>query len=158
MPFSEAHYISPLIIKDKAKHIAKYQDQNYYATLWTSFLMGTSNVKSSVSTSETTLEITITIEVEDGPIKILFDHVPSVSLLFWPDQATARINRLRLWPLQDIVQNIVDKGCQLVPRSSPKGDVHSEWRISFSCPEVSLAQLCSTEQKQAYYFFKILYY
>ena len=46
----------------------------------------------------------------------------------------------------------------MVPRSSPGGDVHSEWRLSFSGSESILAQLRSEEQQQAYYFFKMFFY
>ena len=108
----------------------------------------------STSQSETT--------VEDKLDWVLFresvDKVPSVRLHFWPQQATTWITRCRLWPPQDTIQSIVDKGCQLVPRSSPGGDVHSEWRLSFSGPEAILAQLRTKGQQQAYYFFKAFFY
>ena len=91
-------------------------------------------------------------------LDVSVDHVPSVRLNFWPQQATDWITRSRCWPLQDDIQRIVDDGCQAVPRSSPGGDSKSEWRISFSIPEVSLAKLRSQDQQLAYYFFKIIFY
>ena len=86
------------------------------------------------------------------------DCVPAVHLHFWPHEAVTWITRHRLWPPQDIIQSIVDKGCQLIPRSSPDGDIHSEWRLSFSNPEATLAQHRSKEQQQAYYLFKMFCY
>ena len=86
------------------------------------------------------------------------DFVPAIHLHFWPHQAVTWITRHRLWPSHDCVQSLVRKGCQVVPRSSPGGDVHSEWRLSFSGPEAVLAQLRSKEQQQVYYFFKIFFY
>ena len=86
------------------------------------------------------------------------DRVPSVRLHFWPYQATTWITRCRLWPPQDTIQSIVDKGCQLVPRSSPGDDVNSEWRLSFSGPEEILAELRTKGQQLAYYFFKAFFY
>ena len=86
------------------------------------------------------------------------DHVPALKLSFWPLQAQEWIDRNRKWPSADIVQSIVDKGCQIVPRSSPGGDIHSECRLSFSNPEAELAKLRSKDQQRAYYYFKILFY
>ena len=86
------------------------------------------------------------------------DYVPAVDLLFWPRQASHWIIRGRVWPPHDTIQSIVDEGCQVVPRTSPGGDIHSEWRLSFSRPEAALAKLRSKEQQQAYYFFKMFFY
>ena len=86
------------------------------------------------------------------------DHVPALKLSFWPLDAQEWINRNRKWPSADIVQSIVDKGCQIVPRSSPGGDIHSECRLSFSNPEAELAKLRSKDQQRAYYYFKMLFY
>ena len=115
------------------------------------------NTQSSASNTETTKEIKTKYGIPGDFRHLSIDLVPAVRLLFWPRQATAWITRNRLWPPQDTIQSIVDKGCQLVPRSSPGGDVHSEWRLSFSGPEAILAQLRSKKQKQAYYFFKIFF-
>ena len=85
------------------------------------------------------------------------DHVPAFKLLFWPCEAQEWIDRDRKWPSADIVQSIVDKGCQIVPRSSPGGDIHSECRLSFSIPEAELAKLQSKDQQRSYYYFKVLF-
>ena len=112
------------------------------------------------SITETTAEVILDIKDKDDNLFCHFsmDNVPSIQLLFWPEQAEAWIARARLWLPHMTMQSIVVKGCQLVPRSSPGGDKNSEWRISFSGPEAILAQHCSKEQRRAYYFFKILFY
>ena len=109
----------------------------------------------SDSKTETTHEMVYSVW---GFFHLSIDKVPAVRLHFWPQQAATWITRCRLWPPQDTIQSIVDKGCNVVPRSSPGGDVHSEWRLSFSLPEAILAQLHTEEQKRAYYFFKIFFY
>ena len=107
--------------------------------------------------TETTVEIS---HRDDRPrsIDVSMDLVFAVCLCFWPHDAAAWSNRPRLWPPQDTVQSIITTGCHLVPRSSPGGDVHSEWRLSFSIPEATLAQLRSKGQQEAYFFFKMLFY
>ena len=86
------------------------------------------------------------------------DLVPAVNLHFWPWQAATWIIRDRVWPPHVTIQNIADKGCQIVPRSSPDGDVHTEWRLSFSRAEAILAKLRNKNQQRAYCFFKIFFY
>ena len=146
-------YINPLIIRDGCKanaeqitsDIASYQDR----------FCPNFKVKSSGSTTETTVEV----KVDDIPlIHMSTDFVPAVHLPFWPHQASSWITRRHLWPPQDTIQSIVDKGCQVVPRSSPGGDANSEWRLSFSGPEAILAQERTQDQQRAYYFFKMFFY
>ena len=134
-------YISPMLIKDDAM---KYADTGHPL----GFL-------SSISKTETTLESVYDVL---GLFHMSFDDVPAARLQFWPRHAAAWITRCRLWPPQNTIQSIADEGCNVVPRSSPGGDVQSEWRLSFSLPEASLAQLRTEEQKRAYYFFKIFFY
>ena len=115
---------------------------------------------SALKVTETTTEINVDIRSRDGSVFISasLDSVHSVGLGFWPHQCSSWINRPRLFPPQEIIQRIVNNGCQLVPRSSPGGDADAEWRFSFSGPEAVLAQLRSKEQKCSYYFFKVLFY
>ena len=159
--FTEAQYISPRIVKDNVRKLVHYsQRANDSGSYLASLIMGSCSIRGTDSKSETTAEVTISIKAPDGSpiVRGSVDHVPAVRLLFWPHEAAGWVIRTRIWPPQDIIQSIVDKGCQLVPRSSPGGDIHSEWRLSFSGPEAVLAQLRSKEQQQAYYFFKILFY
>ena len=134
-------YISPMLIKD--------DEMNRAACL------GPLGFMCSESKTETTREAVYDVL---GVFHMNIDDVPAVRLQFWPQQAATWITRCRLWPPQDTIQSIADEGCNVVPRSSPGGDVHSEWRLSFSLPETSLAQLRTEEQKRAYYFFKIFFY
>ena len=67
--------------------------------------------------TETTVELTQTF-VGAMSFRMSYDSVPAV----WPREAEAWITWCRLWPLQDTIHNIVDKGCKAVPRSSPGGD------------------------------------
>ena len=152
-------YISPLFVKDHGIRNIVVGPLKHY----TDELTGdTIYVNTSASKTETTVETRFDPDSSmDVSIRchVNTDSVPSVKLLFWPHQAAAWITRRRhWWPPQNIIQSIADEGCQLVPRSSPGGDVHSEWRFSFSSPEAVLAQLRSKKLQHAYYFFKMFFY
>ena len=110
--------------------------------------------------TETTAEQNIYLKEADDSliVHVSLDQVPSLRLNFWSQQATDWIKRSRLWPPQNDIQRIVDDGCQVVPCSSSGGNCSSEWRLSFSIPEVSLAKLRSQDQQRVYYFFKIIFY
>ena len=149
-------YISPLVIredwKDVNDHLSVSDMYNYINGL---FDVDFSYPKGNNSLTEATAALEFSLW--EGSV-ISFDFVPAVHLPLWPCQASNWIIRYRVWPPQDTIQSIVDKGCQVVPRTSPGGDVHSEWRLSFSRPEATLANLCSREQEEIYYFFKMFFY
>ena len=141
-------YISPFMIKDHMVNEASEMNLNLL------------NTQRSSSKTETTIQLKLDhkfYSTNDCFLHTSIDFVPAVRLLFLPDQATTWITRQCLWPQQDTIQSIVDKGCHVVPRSSPGGDGHSEWRLSFSGPEAILAQFRSKEQQQAYYFVKMFF-
>ena len=145
-----AHYISPRFIKNSSEtYINMFKMIRKYSK------------KCSYRQTEATMEMKAERESLDGST-IFFtseDIVPAGELRFWPHQAANWITRCRRWwPQQDTIQNIVNRGCQVVLRSSPHGDPNSEWRLSFSRPEAILAQLRSKKQKQAYYFLKMFFY
>ena len=150
-------YISPLVMKNTWKAvIEKVKSVNSFLRL-AGCPIHHSDAFSS-SDTETTWEVKLDTKTIDN-FSSSIDYVEAVRLLFWPNQAEAWITRRRRWwPQQDTIQSIKEKGCQVVPRSSPGGDVHSEFRLSFSGPEASLAQLRSKKQQQAYYFFKMFFY
>ena len=142
-------YISPLVMKNSYKDTwereAPFLPEKF------------KSVKDhrSASSTETTVEENVQLPNDSCS----FDYVPAIRLHFWPHEAAAWITRRRRWwPQKDIINKIAVIGCQVVPRSSPNGDPHSEWRLSFSIPEAFLAQLRSLRQQQAYYFFKMFYY
>ena len=152
-------YVSPLVIKDTWKdlsdHAPMHDWYNDICHLYGMESLDLPEPKINHSTTATTLAG----EFRDKVGTVLScDYVPAVHLSFWPGQASNWIIRYRVWPPLDIIQSIVDKGCQIVPRTSEGGDVHSEWRLSFSRPEATLANLRSRRQKQAYYFVKVFFY
>ena len=152
-------YFSPLIVKNFFSYeplLSRLLDI-YLAEL----LGDVINTKTVSSSTETTIEVKLDYNwncINGSIMHFSMDIVPAGNLLFWPNQAATWITRQRIWPQQDTIQRIVDKGCHVVPRSSPGGDVHTEWRLSFSGPEAILAQMRSKEQQQAYYFFKMFFY
>ena len=161
-------YISPLVIRATSKVVNDHVDVsdflNYMRDIYGLDSADGPNHKRNVSLTETTaaeewfVSQQNTCHLRVPQYVMSADIVPAVHLPFWPPQASDWITRYRLWPPHDTIQSIVDEGCQLVPRTSPGGDVHSEWRLSFSRPEATLANLRSMEQKHAYYFFKMFFY
>ena len=156
-PFNELEYISPFLLK------AEILDSNVLrdvASDFKSLCMGIINIEYSHVRTETTAEINFGFRTKGSTLffQLSIDFVLAGRLLFWPHQAAAWRNRPRLWPPRDTLQSIVDKGCQLVPCSSPEDNVHNEWWLSFSGAEAILAQLRSKKQQLDYYFFKILFY
>ena len=141
------HYVSPLFCK-------KFLESRCNMLKMTALLRKAHNQQ-----TETTIEMRGKHESGSTTFFTSFDFVPAGELLFWPHQAANWITRCRRWwRQQDIIQHIANLGCQVVPCSSPHGDPHSEWRLSFSRPEAILAQLRSKKQKQAYYFLKMFFY
>ena len=143
---SGSSYISPLLTKNLTLKVSRPEPTD-------ETLPRFMNV--SASKTETTVEEQFDLS---GLLRISVDLVPAIHLQFWPHQAASWITRCRLWPLQDTIKSIVEKGCQVVPRSSPGGDVNTEWRLSFSRPEAILAQLRTKDQQRDYYFFKMFFY
>ena len=156
-------YISPLIIREGVKAMfVRAANADPRACFMHDLVQSLCNLKERESKTETTLEVNIDMHhkiTNESICHYSTDIVPAVHLNFWPHQAANWITRRRLWwPLQGTIQSVVNKGCQLVPRSSPGGDVHSEWRLSFSGAEAILSQLRSKKQQEAYYFFKMFFY
>ena len=160
-PHPVTKYISPTIMKDNMNKLVDAINP-VYMQLFGSFFLGRPIIVTPAETAntETTAEQNMYFKEADGSLILhaSIDQVPSVRLYFWPKQATEWLNRNRCWPPQDVIQRILKNGCQVVPRSSPGGDSDSEWRLSFSIPEESLAKLRSLDQQRSYYFFKIIFY
>ena len=153
-------YISPLVMRDLFKLCC---DQNlaYESGLMRRLnnFANMADAKIENSTTATTMEQQIQFpKLFSWLPSWSIDGVPAVNLHFWPWQAANWIVRDRVWPPHVTIQDIVEKGCQIVPRSSPDGDIHREWRLSFSRPEAILAQLRNKNQQRAYCFFKIFFY
>ena len=67
-----------------------------------------------------------------------YDVVPAIKFSGWPNCSQDWITRKRVWPPQDLVEEIIQEGFHIVPKTSPHGDEELEWRISFSKAEVKL--------------------
>ena len=141
-----SQYINPLLMKDVCYIDRELSSVHLYSDMYKKII--------NIEKTETTVEQIALL----GFSRMSSDHVPAIRLDFWPCQAENWIMRCRLWPPQATIENIVEKGCQVVPRSSLGGDVSTEWRLSFSGPEAILAQLRTKEQQQSYYFFKMFFY
>ena len=157
----QTRYINPMIMKNNMNKLVD-EINPVYMQMVGNLILGRPIIVDRVETAntETTAEQNIYFKEADGSliVHVSIDQVPSVRLNFWPQQAANWITRSRCWPLQDDIQGLVANGCQVVPRSSPGGDINSEWRLSFSIPEVTLAKLRSLDQQRAYYLFKIIFY
>ena len=158
-------YVSPLVIRDTVKDTFDHVPvSDHVAHMFgmdsVQFPFPRTNFSTTATTVAGEMSTTVAGELPAGALfpVISNDWVPAVHLSCWPGQASNWIIRYRVWPPHDIIQSIVDRGCQIVPRTSQGGDVHSEWRLSFSRPEAALANLRSRRQKQAYYFVKVFFY
>ena len=161
-------YISPLVIKDTFEYVYDHLPLsdlfNFVHDLFGMDSEFFPDRKMNHSLTETTAAVEMEIVSQEDVARGVLQHVlsadfvPAVHLSFWPPQASDWVSRYRVWPPHDTIQSIVDEGCQVVPRTSPGGDVHSEWRLSFSRPEATLAKLRSKEQQETYYFFKVFFY
>lgn len=78
------------------------------------------------------------------------DIVMSISCEGWPSCAQEWITRERLWPDEHSVEEIVQGGFHIVPKSSADGD----FRLSFSCAETRLIQTTSPLQHKVMRAFK----
>ena len=159
------HYISPLVVRDyfvnSRLRLLMTDVTKQMRDLLCLDLHVSVNEKKIFPTETTAASETVMSGVRDLglPVSVMSDDmVPAINLSFWPHQASDWISRYRVWPPHDTIQSIVEKGCQVVPRTSPGGDVHSEWRLSFSRPEATLAKMRSREQQETYYFFKMFFY
>ena len=162
------HYISPLAIRNNWKcindQISSPSNTSDICNRMRDLLGLDSAFAPDVKINNSLTETTAAWEiVPQGMFRSLlgvgsYDWVPAVDLAFWPRQASDWIIRSRVCPPHDTIQSIVHEGCHVVPRTSPGGDVHSEWRLSFSHPEATLAKMRSREQQETYYFFKIFFY
>lgn len=143
--------------------VFKFSDSSKFINKAISLMYNVSPNEIDVSGREintaTTNEITIIASVRGKTLcQCSIDHVPALRLEFWPSQAAAWITRARRWPQQTIVEQIVGRGCHLVPRSSEGGDAHSEWRYSFSKAEVIITKLRTAQQQLVYFLFKLYFY
>lgn len=83
------------------------------------------------------VQIDETYEDEEDPF-LSYDLVPAIKFSGWPKCSQQWVERKRAWPPQALVEEIVQEGFHLVPKTSLQGDEELEWRMSFSKAEVKL--------------------
>ena len=89
------------------------------------------------------------------------DYVDYYSCSSWPPIAQRWIDRERQsrWPSNELIQEIVSKGCRIVHKSHPSTcstDSDGEFRFSFSVAERILFGAMSVDQKKCFIAFKAL--
>lgn len=99
--------------------------------------------------------VNVTVFSREGGGTML-DMALCLSLPSWPTVASEWISRHRLsgWPSQELVSEIVNEGCSLVPVSPLRSQTGLEWRTSFSLAEKKLAQSLNDCQKACYLIVK----
>lgn len=105
--------------------------------------------------------------------KFYIDHVPAVKCSTWPSAAWEFTVRERPsgWPPKNVIQEIVAKGCHVVPKSTKptpqtklkqafhcylNTDDYIDWRLSFSLAEKILVSNLNSTQVKCYMLLKIL--
>ena len=86
-----------------------------------------------------------------------FDVAMAVHCRRWPHAASDFFQRASAWSDQ-LMNEIHQQGVDIVPKPSPGGNPHTEWRWSFSRVETTLFQQFSTEQKLIYMTVKMMFY
>jgi hypothetical protein len=86
-----------------------------------------------------------------------FDSVTALYCPSWPSQKWIERQRSHAWPTTAIVQDIVKRGCHVVPVAHPTSSAPEiEWRYSFSLAELILANKISYYTRKTYIMFKLL--
>ncbi|XP_062593383.1 uncharacterized protein LOC134254859 [Saccostrea cucullata] len=92
-----------------------------------------------------------------GPCgEIEYDAAHSFVSDFWPPVAYSWIKRCQVWPLSNIVNDIVEDGCHFVTIGHKQGNHRdNEWRISFSVAEQRLVRSMDHNQFLIYGLLKL---
>ena len=83
----------------------------------------------------------------------------AVTCLSWPKEAADWKTRQRAygWPDQDLLENVVNGGCHLVPFQSTSSSQDSTvFRLSFACAEVALVYTWTPIQKHIYHVLRLI--
>ncbi|KAJ8317542.1 hypothetical protein KUTeg_005446 [Tegillarca granosa] len=87
-----------------------------------------------------------------------YDSMVCLQCGIWPFEANEWIQRRRIknWPKQELVKEIAEEGCHLVPIGNPLSEEsHMEWRISFSLAEKRLIHSMNHTQILCYGLLKL---
>jgi len=87
------------------------------------------------------------------------DRVVAIKCEGWPKISKEWATRMRRnWPPRNLVDKVYSGGFALVGKpSSASGDVHKEWRLSFSTAEMTLIQSFNDCQSKVYYLLRSIY-
>ena len=88
------------------------------------------------------------------------DRVPAITVEDWPWIAREWVSRCRAWPPVLIVNDIVTKGCHIVPKpcTGQKVNYLLDWRWSFSQAEMMIANARTKEMDLSYLLIKSIFY
>lgn len=91
-------------------------------------------------------------------IRVSCDLVLSIFHKSWPKEAEEWIYRSRnLWPSKDVIRQIAEAGCHLVPKSHPCDPLDKTvFRYSFSIAEIKLIHTWSPAQKCVYHILRLI--
>ena len=89
-----------------------------------------------------------------------FDFVPAITVEDWPAIADEWQKRFRQWPPMSLVEEIVMKGCHIVPKPylGQERNELLDWRWSFSLAETILASNRTKEMDVSYFVLKSIFY
>ena len=88
------------------------------------------------------------------------DQVPTVAVEDWPDIAREWKDRCRAWPSRQVIEEIVARGCHIVPKpfyGQERNEI-LDWRWSFSFAEMMLANTRTNEMDLSYLVLKSMFY
>ncbi|XP_078064839.1 nucleotidyltransferase MB21D2-like [Mustelus asterias] len=97
----------------------------------------------------------VTVILDVGRSRLLYDVVPVVSFKGWPAVAQNWLMENHFWDGK-ITEEEVISGFYLVPACSCAGNRENEWRLAFSRSEVQLKKCLSAPLIQAYQAYKAL--
>ncbi|KAL4224807.1 hypothetical protein ACF0H5_015503 [Mactra antiquata] len=85
------------------------------------------------------------------------DYVVALPCPRWPEEAADWITRTRLWPPKSLINQIVKRGCYIVPKQDKTAEDYRDFLISFSQCEKVLALNLNICQKRCYMLLKYLF-
>ena len=101
-------------------------------------------------------------EASNLPDQVCFnlDLVPAITVEDWPWIAREWVSRSRAWPPVLLVNDIVTKGCHIVPKpcTGPKQNDLLDWRWSFSQAEMMIVNARTKEMNLSYLLIKSIFY
>ena len=93
----------------------------------------------------------------DDPDPEEIDCVVAIKLPSWPTQAKEWLERKRVWPSPQKVEQLMSKGAMAVVKAPQGGDPKCDWRLSFSYTEYALVSDREAPcRQQAYRIFKYI--